>query len=141
MRRLKQKPNILRNTEFSRGMKGTSIQLQDVQFPGVGPRKMVDKLLKALCIQVRNFTKEALSRLGFYDAINVIGFALPLDSSRWLDSSESQLASLDSFESQPRLVLRPVADLPKPRLSLANHQLQLLWEFFLKVATASGPCS
>jgi hypothetical protein len=61
-------------------MEGSVIDLENVEAVGIGLRKLVEKHLIAIAIDMGKLQKELLSRHRFHCTIDPKGFELPLPS-------------------------------------------------------------
>ena len=67
-------------------MEGSIIDLEDVEAIGIRLRKLVEKKLIALTIDMGKLQKELLSGSRFHGTVKPKGFELPLPSAQWFNA-------------------------------------------------------
>lgn len=89
-------------------MKGTVIDLKNIESLGIGFGKGIEKQLITAAIDMRKLKKEVLSRGGFHGSIQPKGFELPLPSTQRFDAHTRNQASDRRLQAKPTFILSKV---------------------------------
>lgn len=93
-------------------MKGPIVEQEEVEGGGISSGKVLQKELKALSIQERQFQKEALARLGLDRPVQIETLEAIRRREEGLDAAGGDAAAQDGEQAAATFVLRPQPPLP-----------------------------